>query len=270
MTENESATDFENILTDVQDGVLRVTLNRPSKFNALNCDTLEEILLAVVDAEDDPDIGAILITGSPETKKPAFAAGADIGEMADMDSLELRAFASEGQGIFMAIERLEKPVIAAVNGLALGGGCELAMACHIRIAAEGSQFGQPEINLGLVPGFGGTQRLSRLIGRGRSLEMLLSGDSIGADEALRIGLVNRVVPAEKLLETAHKLAVKLASKAPVARARILELVSRGADMDLQQAQQMEADIFGSLAATVDTREGLAAFLEKRKAEWTGC
>ena len=267
---SEEETGYENILVDVNDGVMQVTLNRPSKFNALSMDALGELLDAMMTADEDPEVGAVVITGSPETKRPAFAAGADISEMSGLDVMALRSFALFGQEIFLTIENLDKPVIAAVNGLALGGGCELAMSCHLRMASEEAVFGQPEINLGLIPGFGGSQRLPRLIGRGPAFEMLLTGDAIDVATALRLGLVNKVVPADRLLDEAREVAAKMASKAPLARAMILDVVNRGENLDLAQALRVEADLFGSMASTEDTREGLAAFLEKRKPQWKGC
>jgi len=270
MNDERAESLFEDLLVAVQEGVMTITLHRPQSFNALRSDTLEELLDAVVAGEEDPEVGALVITGSSEARKPAFAAGADIGEMADMGPLELREFGRLGQEIFMQIETLSKPVIAAINGLALGGGMELAMACHIRYAAEGARLGQPEINLGLIPGFGGSQRLPRLLGRGPALEMLLSGEPITAEEAFRLGLLNKVFKPEELLAKTQALGRKLASKAPIARARILDIVSRGAGLPLEAALQMEADLFGGMASTEDTREGLQAFLEKRKPAWKGC
>jgi enoyl-CoA hydratase len=269
MTEQEEDIEFENVRVEIEEGVMLLTLDRPSKLNALNSVTLDELHEAVLAADEIPEIGAVIITGSPEARKAAFAAGADIAEMAELDVFELQIFARAGQEVLMTIETLGTPVIAAVNGLALGGGCELAMACHVRIAAEEAVFGQPEINLGLTPGFAGSQRLPRLVGRGPALEMLLTGDPISAADALRIGLVNRVVPGGQLMEAAREMARKMADKAPLAREMILDLVSRGAGVDLSQAQRMEADVFGSMASTRDTKEGMTAFLEKRKASWEG-
>jgi len=269
MTEEEEF-GYENILVEMQAGVMQVTLNRPEKFNALSVDALGERHEAMMSADEDPDVGAVVITGSPETKRPAFAAGADISEMAGLDVMTLRSFALFGQEVLLTIENLDKPVIAAVNGLALGGGCELAMASHVRLASEDAAFGQPEINLGLIPGFGGSQRLPRLIGRGPAFEMLLTGDAIDAATALRLGLVNKVVPGDQLLAEAGSLAEKMASKAPLARELILDVVNRGAALGIEQALRIEADLFGSMASTEDTRNGLTAFLEKRKPEWKGC
>ncbi len=259
----------ELVLQECHEGVVLLTLNRPDKLNALSAALLEQLSDALIELEDDEEVGAIVITGSPAAKRPAFAAGADIAEMAKMSPLELRQHAHLGQVACTMIEGMPKPVIAAVNGFALGGGCELAMACHFRYAAKGAQFGQPEINLGIIPGFGGTQRLLRHIGKGPALELLLSGDSIDADQAERLGLVNRVVEPAVLIPTVIELARKLASKAPVARRLILDAVIRGADLPLEAAQALEADLFGLTGATIDVREGLSAFLEKRAAKWVG-
>lgn len=252
-----------------EDGVGLLTVNRPAKMNALDVEVLESLFDAVVGMEEDDEVGAILVTGSPEAKRPAFAAGADIGQMAEMGGIELRSYSLLGQETFSAIENCSKPVIAAINGVALGGGCELAMACHIRYAAKGAKLGQPEINLGIIPGFGGTQRLARLIGRGRALELLLTGDAIDADEALRLGLVNRVFEPEGLMAACTDLAKRLAAKAPVARQLILDAVGRGLETPLDLGLAMESDLFGIVGSTADVREGLAAFLEKRQPVWKG-
>ena len=267
--DNEHEDGFTNLTAEIDEGVAVITLNRPTKMNALSSELLEELLDAVAAADHEAEIGALVITGSPETKRPAFAAGADIGEMAEMGVLELRAHARLGQAVFTMIEELSKPVIAAVNGFALGGGCELALACHLRYASDQASFGQPEIDLGLIPGFGGTQRLPRIVGRGRALEMLLTGSRIDAAEAYRIGLVNKVLPHDELMGSAMELAHGLAAKAPVAREFILDAVSRGTGLSVSDGQGVEADLFGMLAGTEDTREGLGAFLEKRTPTWNG-
>jgi enoyl-CoA hydratase len=259
----------ENLKIDRQGSVLVVSIHRPATLNSLSRATLEELRGVVTEAQLDAALGAIVLTGGETGKKPSFAAGADIGELARLGMLEARAHAALGQRACQAIEDSRLPVIAAINGFALGGGLELAMACHIRYASSEAKLGQPEINLGIIPGFAGTQRLPRLVGPGRALEMLLSGDPITAEEALRIGLVNRVLPPDQLMTAALELARKIASKAPVARSLILDAVRRGASLPFDAAQALEADLFGIAGATEDTKAGLAAFLEKRQAEWKG-
>jgi enoyl-CoA hydratase len=256
----------ENLLIEHDESILIVTVNRPKVLNALNAATLTELSAAFADAARDERVRAVVLTGAGEK---SFVAGADINELAEQTPVGGREHARHGQAVFDRIERLGKPVIAAVNGFALGGGCELAMACTMRLAADTAKFGQPEINLGLIPGYAGSQRLPRLVGRGRALELLLSGQSIAADEALRIGLVNRVVPAAQLMTEARTLAHVLASKAPVAVRYILDAVARGLDMALADAQDYEATLFGLVFTTEDMREGTRAFLEKRKAEFKG-
>ncbi|NOY76484.1 MAG: enoyl-CoA hydratase, partial [Calditrichaeota bacterium] len=202
---------LENILYEVENGVAVVTFNRPNVLNALNNQTVEELAEIVADLENNEDVKGVIITGAGEK---AFVAGADIHELSAMDALQGKAFARKGQRVYLALENLTKPVIAAVNGYALGGGCELAMACHIRIASENAVFGQPEVNLGIIPGYGGTQRLPRLIGKGPALEIILSGKMVSAQEAFRLGLVNRVVPADQLMEEARKLVATILSRGP--------------------------------------------------------
>jgi enoyl-CoA hydratase len=257
---------LENLLIERDAAVLVVTINRPKVMNALNAALLAELSAVIDDAGADADVRALVITGAGEK---AFVAGADINELAQQTPVAGRDRGRFGQGVFDRIERLGKPVIAAVNGFALGGGCELAMACTMRLAADTAKFGQPEINLGLIPGYAGSQRLPRLVGRGRALELLLSGHSISADEAFRIGLVNRVVPAAQLLTEARALAHTLASKAPIAVRYILDAVARGLDMPLADAQDYEATLFGLVSTTEDMREGTRAFLDKRKPEFKG-
>jgi len=256
----------ENLLLDRDGAVVVVTINRPKVLNALNSATLAELSAVLDDLAQDDGVRSIVLTGSGEK---SFVAGADINELAGQTPVGGREHARRGQMIFDRIERLGKPVIAAVNGFALGGGCELAMACTIRIAADTAKFGQPEINLGLIPGYAGSQRLPRLVGRGRALELLLSGHNIAADEALRIGLVNRVVPAAQLMTEARGLAHALAAKAPIAVRYILDAVARGLDMPFADAQAYEATLFGLVSTTDDMREGTRAFLEKRKPAFTG-
>jgi enoyl-CoA hydratase len=257
---------FDNLLIERDDAVAIVTLNRPKVLNALNSQTLTELARAMAAFKDDAGVRAIVLTGAGEK---SFVAGADINELAALSPVAGQEHARHGQQIFDAIEHLGKPVVAAINGFALGGGCELAMACTIRIAAETAKLGQPEINLGLIPGYAGTQRLARIVGRGRALELLLTGDQISAQEAHRLGLVNRVVPAADLMTEAKTLASGLAAKAPVAIRYILEAVGKGLEMPFQQAQIFEATLFGLVASTEDMREGTRAFLEKRKAEFKG-
>jgi len=257
---------YENLLVERDGGVLTITINRPKVLNALNAATLAELDQELAIARDDAAVKAIILTGGGEK---SFVAGADINELAVQTPVGGREHARHGQSLFDRIERLGKPVIAAVNGFALGGGCELAMACTMRIAADTAKFGQPEINLGLIPGYAGSQRLPRLVGRGRALELLLTGNQISAEEAHRIGLVNKVVPAASLQAEAKALATLLASKAPVAVRYILEAVAGGLEMKFADAQDYEATLFGLVSTTEDMREGTKAFLEKRKAEFKG-
>jgi enoyl-CoA hydratase len=257
---------YENLLVERDAGVLLVTINRPKVLNALNGPTLDELGGVVEEARQDATVRVVILTGAGDK---AFVAGADINELAVQTPVGGREHARRGQALFDRIERLGKPVIAAVNGFALGGGCELAMACTLRLAADSARFGQPEINLGIMPGYAGSQRLPRLVGRGRALHLLLTGDPITADEAWRIGLVNRVVPAAQLLDEARTLAHLLASKAPVAMRYILEAVAGGLDMPFADAVDYEATLFGLVSTTEDMREGTRAFLEKRKPTFTG-
>jgi enoyl-CoA hydratase len=257
---------FDNLLLERDGAVAILTFNRPKVLNALNAALLADLEKALDAFASDATIGAIILTGSGEK---AFVAGADINELAVLTPAQGKEHARHGQRIFDRIEHLGKPVIAAINGFALGGGCELAMACTIRMAADSARLGQPEINLGIVPGYAGSQRLPRLVGKGRALEILLTGDMITAQRAYEIGLVNQVVPAAELMTVARKLAATLASKAPIATRYILEAVNHGLDMPLAQGQFLETSLFGAIASTEDTKEGTKAFLEKRKATWTG-
>jgi enoyl-CoA hydratase len=257
---------FENLLVERDGGVAILTINRPKVLNALNSQTLDELRRAILDLKRDDSVRTVILTGAGEK---SFIAGADINELATQTPVSGREHAMAGQHILDLIEHMGKPVIAAINGFALGGGCELAMACTIRIAADTAKLGQPEINLGLIPGYAGTQRLTRIVGRGRALELLLTGDQITAQEAHRLGLVNRVVPAAELMAEAKKLAATLAAKAPVATRYILEAVHKGVEMPFAQAQVFEATLFGLVASTDDMREGTKAFLEKRRAEFKG-
>jgi enoyl-CoA hydratase len=257
---------FEHLLVERDAGVLLVTMNRPQVLNALNAAMLTELDRAIEAAGADESVRVIILTGAGEK---AFAAGADLKELADATPLAGREHARRGQAVCDRIERLGKPSIAAIHGFALGGGCEQAMACTLRIAAETARLGQPEINLGIIPGYGGSQRLPRLVGRGRGLEMLLSGLPVTAAEAYRIGLVNRVVPPAELLPASRQLARSLAEKPPIAVRYLLEAVAEGLDLPLAAAEQVEATLFGLTFATDDMREGTQAFLEKRKPEFTG-
>lgn len=257
---------LENLLIDRDGAVATVTINRPKVLNALSIQTVDELRRAMLSLRYDDAVRVVILTGAGEK---SFVAGADINELAAQTPVTGRELARRGQHVFDLIENLGKPVIAAINGYALGGGCELALACTIRIAVDTARLGQPEINLGIIPGYGGSQRLARLIGRGAALELLLTGDQISAVDAYRLGLVNRVVTAANLMGEARKLAQTLASKAPVAVRYILDAVNRGMEMPLAEAQNFEATLFGLVAATDDMREGTKAFLEKRKAEFRG-
>jgi enoyl-CoA hydratase len=257
---------FDNLLLDRDGAVAVLTINRPQVLNALNTPTIDELRRAVLELKHDQAVHAVIITGAGDK---AFVAGADINELAVQRPAQGKEHALRGQHVFDLVENLGKPVIAAINGYALGGGCELALACTLRIAAETARLGQPEINLGIIPGYGGTQRLSRLVGKGVALDLMLSGRQITAQEALHIGLVNRVVPAASLMEEAGKLGSELAAKAPVAAQYIIEAVNRGLEVSFDKAQFLEATLFGLVASTEDMREGTAAFLEKRKAVFKG-
>jgi enoyl-CoA hydratase len=257
---------FENLLIERDGAVAVITVNRPKVLNALNMQTLDELRRVILDLRRDADVRAVILTGAGEK---SFVAGADINELATQTPTSGREHAMAGQHIFDLIEHMGKPVIAAINGFALGGGCELALACTIRLAADTARLGQPEINLGIIPGYGGTQRLARIVGRGRALEILLTGDMLTAQEAHRLGLVNRVIPAAELMAEAKKLAATLAAKAPIAVRYILEAVHRGLDMPVADGLNFEATLFGLVASTDDMREGTKAFLEKRKADFKG-
>lgn len=257
---------FDNLLIERDGLVAIITLNRPKVLNALNGPTLAELARAFAAFKDADDVRAIVLTGAGEK---SFVAGADINELAVLSPVAGKEHARVGQRIFDAIEQLGKPVIAAVNGFALGGGCELAMACTLRLAADTARFGQPEVNLGLIPGYAGSQRLPRLVGKGIALELLLTGDMIGAQRAYEIGLVNRVVPAADLLAEAKKLAHVLAGKAPIAVRYILDAVNEGLEMPFAAGEYLETSLFGTIASSADMKEGTQAFLEKRKAAWQG-
>jgi enoyl-CoA hydratase len=256
---------YTNLTIDVSERIATLTVSRPDKLNALDGQTMDELERAIGELEARTDVGGIIVTGAGR----AFVAGADISELATQSPAEALERARKGQRIFSRFEESAKPVLAAVNGFALGGGCELAMACHMRIASEAARFGQPEVKLGLLPGYGGTQRLPRLVGTGRALALLLSGDMIDAQEALRIGLVDRVVPGESLLAEARALMGRILQNAPLALGQCIAAVLRGRDLPLREALEVEARAFGWLAGTEDAAEGTRAFLEKRAARFRG-
>jgi enoyl-CoA hydratase len=258
--------DSRNLRIEKRAPLAVLTLDRPKALNALNAATFDELSTALDDLQSDPATRVILLTGSGDR---AFAAGADIRELAAIAAEEGKALSLRGQAVFRRIETLGKPVIACIRGFALGGGCELAMACTLRIAADDARLGQPEARLGLIPGYGGSQRLPRLVGRGAALKMLLTGTTIDAREALRIGLVDEVVPAAELLPRAEALALEMAANAPLALAATLEIVDEGLGLPLELALLREAARFGDLWCTADKAEGTAAFLEKRPPAWKG-
>ena len=253
------------VLVEKKDAVAVVTVNRPEALNALNSEVLGALDEAVDDVLNDDSVRVIVFTGAGR----AFVAGADIGEMADLGMEEGRAFGRRGQILFRKIERAEKPTIAAVNGFALGGGCELAMACDMKIASEYAVFGQPEVGLGITPGFSGTQRLAAVVGKAKAAEIILSASNIDAAAAEKIGLTNRTVPAEKLMEETMALASKIASNAPLAVKWANSAIKRGLETDIETGILIEADLFGMCFATQDQKEGMKAFLERRKPEFKG-
>jgi enoyl-CoA hydratase len=257
---------YQFLKLDVADRVATITVNRPDKLNALNDATMLELSGAIEQVRTDNGVAGVIVTGAGR----AFVAGADISELRAKSSEEAYALVRRGQKVFRRFETSPKPVIAAVNGFALGGGCELAMACHVRIASDAAKFGQPEVKLGTIPGYGGTQRLTRLVGRGRALQLLLTGEMIDAAEALRIGLVNRVVSSgESVVDVARSMLQQMIANGPLALAQCIEAVNRGADVALDEALALEAAAFGHLASTKDMREGTSAFLEKRAPGFRG-
>ena len=257
---------LKNLLVKKGDGIGWITINRPEKLNAMNIETIEELRASFREFADDFEVRAVILTGAGEK---AFIAGADISEFIHLDAEKGREYARRGQELTTAIESFSKPVIAAINGYALGGGTEFALACHIRLASENAKLGQPEVKLGIIPGYGGTQRLSRLVGKGKAMEMILSGRIVEAEEALDIGLVNKVVPPADLLATAEAMAKEAIKNAPLALAYAIEAINKGLDRTLAEGLELEAEIFGRSCATEDFREGAKAFIEKRKPDFQG-
>ena len=256
---------YQFLTLDVADRIATITVNRPDKLNALNDATIAELGMVIDAVREDSNVGGIILTGAGR----AFVAGADIAELRSKSSIEMERLARTGQDVFRRFETSPKPVVAAVNGFALGGGCELALACHVRIASEHAKFGQPEVKLGIIPGYGGTQRLTRIIGKGRALQLLLTGEIIDATEAYRIGLANQVVASSMLMEAARGMLKAMLANGPLALGRCIDVVNDGADMPLEKALELEAEVFGELAGTQDMREGTSAFLEKRAPSFRG-
>ena len=257
---------YENILLEKKDAIAYVTVNRPKVLNALNGATIEELRAAFHELKHDALIRVVILTGAGEK---AFVAGADIGELAERDPVSGKEFAHRGQNVFNLIENLRKPVIACINGFALGGGCELALACTLRLASDNARLGQPEVKLGIIPGYGGTQRLPRLVGKGLAMQMVLTGEMITAQEAHRIGLVNEVTSATELIPRAEVIAAKIIANAPLAVQYTLEAVNKGMEMPLANGLFLETALFGVCCATEDKTEGTSAFLEKRAAAFKG-
>jgi len=265
---NATATELSTkyVLCEKKGAIAYVTLNRPKVLNALNAQTWEALRTSFEEARDDAEVRGVILTGAGDK---AFIAGADISEVAHLSAVEAERSSSNGQAVLDLIENLGKPVVAAINGFALGGGCETAMACTLRIASETAKFGQPEVKLGLLPGGGGTQRLPRLVGKGRALQLILTGEVISAPEAWRIGLVNEVVPAASLISRAEEILKQILGNAPIATRYSLDAVNKGMDTSLAQGQALEASFFGLCAATEDKKEGTSAFLEKRAPQFHG-
>ncbi|MBI3895702.1 MAG: enoyl-CoA hydratase/isomerase family protein [Acidobacteria bacterium] len=257
---------YENLLVEASESIALVTINRPKVLNALSAKTLEELEACFREFQHDPNVRVVILTGAGDR---AFVAGADINEFADYSPLQAREFSLRGQAFFHKVENLGKPTIAAIHGFALGGGCELALSCSIRIATQSARLGLPEVKLGIIPGYGGTQRLPRLIGKGMALQMILSGEPISAEEALRWGLVNQVVPPEQLLPAAKDLAKKIIANAPLAVQYCLEAIHQGLNVSLEQGLLLESALFGMAFATEDMREGIKSFLGKRSPQFTG-
>lgn len=255
---------YQTLLLDVKDNIAVVTLNRPDKLNALNAQTVNDLNSVFDEFKENEEVYVVVLTGSGEK---AFVAGADIKELNKLDMIRAKEFAEKGQAVLNKIEKFDKPVIAAINGFALGGGCELALACHIRLASDNAKFGQPEVNLGIIPGYGGTQRLARLINTGRAMEYILTADMISADEAYRIGLVNKVYPQNELLDKAIEMAKKITGKGQQAIRLAMKAVKAVDEMSLKEGQNLEASLFALCCGTEDFKEGTSAFLEKRKPEF---
>ncbi|MBZ5648508.1 MAG: enoyl-CoA hydratase/isomerase family protein [Acidobacteriia bacterium] len=257
---------YENLKFDKRDQIAYVTIARPKVLNALNAATMEELRRVFTALKDDTEVRVVILTGEGEK---SFVAGADVNELAVKDVIEAKEYTHRGQAVLDLIENLGKPVIACVNGFALGGGCELALACTMRLASENAKLGQPEVKLGIIPGYGGSQRLSRLVGKGLAFQILLTGDMISAQEAHRIGLVNEVVPAAELIPRAEAIAKKIIANAPLAIQYCMEAVHKGMEMTLAEGLYLEATLFGVCCATEDKKEGTRAFLEKRAANFKG-
>ncbi|HXZ26401.1 MAG TPA: enoyl-CoA hydratase-related protein [Terriglobales bacterium] len=258
--------EFQNLKFETKDQIAYVTINRPDKLNALNMATMEELRAAFTAIRDDAAVRVAIVTGAGEK---AFIAGADISELAKNDPVQAKAYTHKGQSVLDLMENCGKPVIACINGYALGGGCEIAMACTLRLASDNAKLGQPEVKLGIIPGYGGTQRLPRLVGKGLAMQLVLSGEQITAQEAYRIGLVNEVVPQGELIARAEAIARKIIANAPLAVQYAMEAVNHGLDMTLAEGLYLEATLFGVCCATEDKREGTTAFLEKRPAQFKG-
>ena len=256
---------YQTLLTSLENGIYTITINRPDKLNALNRQVMADLDAVIDEVESNADIKAVIITGAGAK---GFVAGADISEFVGLSVEEGKTLAKRGQDIFFKIENCSKPVVAAVNGFALGGGCELAMACHFRVASENAKFGQPEVNLGLIPGYGGTQRLVQLIGKGRALELLMTGGTVDAPSALQMGLVNYVVPAEELLNKTRSILEVITAKAPIAIKHCIRAANAVLD-PAQKGYEVEVDAFGECFGSEDMKEGTGAFLEKRKANFQG-
>jgi enoyl-CoA hydratase len=257
---------FDTLLLDVRDRIAVLTINRPDKLNALNARCKQELREALTSIKTNHDVDVVILTGAGEK---AFVAGTDIDELSSLNSETGKAFAERGQAVFDLIQHLGKPVIAAVNGYALGGGCELALACHIRIASENAKFGQPEVNLGVIPGYGGTQRLPRIVGASKAFEMILTGNQIDAQEAMRSGLVNSVVPQRELLPAAESMAKAIAGKGQLAIRMSLKAINAAMELPLSEGLNVEAGLFGESCNTADAKEGISAFLQKRKPNFSG-